>query len=298
MEFTTMSLTPIGRMMESAKRGKYAIGYFESWNLESLQGVIDAAEAVRAPVIIGFNGEFLSQRAGGSPAELVLYGILGKTAAAQASVPCGFIFNECAEDAWVEQAITAGFNLVMPADPAATLEDYTRRVARLAALAHGKGVAVEAEIDELPSGSGEHHCGRTSDPQAAADFVAATDVDLLSVSVGNEHIKLDGRAPLDLERLEALRRRVHIPLVLHGGTGIDDESIRAAIGLGVLKVNYGTYIKQRYLEAVRPTLSSTEANPHAIVGGPSSNDIMVIGRRVVREAVLERIEVLGCCGKA
>lgn|SRR5215469_1690578 len=293
-----MSLTPIGRMLESAKRGKYAIGYFESWNLESLQGVIDAAEAVRAPVIIGFNGEFLSQRAGGSLAELALYGALGKTAAMQASVPCGFIFNECAEDKWVEQAITAGFNLVMPADPAATLEAYTRRVARLAALAHSYGVAIEAEIDELPSGGGEHHAGRASDPQVAAEFVAETGVDLLAVSVGNEHIKLDGRAPLDLARLEALHRSVRVPLVLHGGTGIDDESVRAAIGLGVLKVNYGTYIKQRYLEALRPALSSTEVNPHAIVGGPSRNDMMVIGRRVVCDAVLERIEVLGCCGKA
>lgn len=294
-----MSLTPIGRMLESAKRGKYAIGYFESWNLESLQGVIDAAEAVRAPIIIGFNGEFLSQRAGGKPSELALYGSLGKAAAAQASVPCGLIFNECAEDAWVEEAITAGFNLVMPADPAATLGDYTRRVARLAALAHDNGVAIEAEIDELPSGGGEHHGGgRTSDPQVAAAFVAATGVDLLAVSVGNEHIKLNGRAPLDLARLEAFHRCLRVPLVLHGGTGIDDESIRAAIGLGVLKVNYGTYIKQRYLEAVRPALCSTESNPHAIVGGPTGNDLMVVGRRVVRDAVLERIEVLGCCGKA
>jgi len=293
-----MSLTPIGRMLESAKRGKYAIGYFESWNLESLQGVIDAAEAMRAPVIIGFNGEFLSQRAGAGPSDLALYGALGKAAAAQASVPCGFIFNECAEDTWVEQAITAGFNLVMPADPAATLADYRRRVVRLAALAHSNGVAIEAEIDELPSGGGEHHGGSASDPEVAADFVASTGVDLLAVSVGNEHIKLDGRAPLDLVRLEALRRRVPVPLVLHGGTGIDDASLREAIGLGVLKVNYGTYIKQRYLEAVRPVLSSTEANPHAIVGGPSENDIMVVGRRVVRDAVLERIEILGCCGKA
>jgi len=293
-----MSLMPIGRMMESAQRGKYAIGYFESWNLESLQGVIDAAEAVRAPIIIGFNGEFLSQRVGGRPSELALYGTLGKTAAAQASVPCGFIFNECAEDVWVEEAITAGFNLVMPADPAATLADYRRRVARLAALAHSNGVAIEAEIDELPSGGGEHHGGKASDPQVAAEFVAATGVDLLAVSVGNEHIKLEGRAPLDLALLKALHSRVRVPLVLHGGTGIDDESLRAAIGLGVLKVNYGTYIKQRYLEAVRPALSSTEANPHAIVGGPSENDIMVIGRRVVRDAVLERIEILGCCGKA
>src|SRR5262245_58732301 len=121
-----MPLESINRLMRAAERGNYAVGYFESWNLESLQGVIDAAEETRSPIIIGFNGEFLSDRAGATESELALYGSVGKAAAEQATVPCGFIFNECPKDSWVERAITAGFNLVMPADPGATLSDYTR----------------------------------------------------------------------------------------------------------------------------------------------------------------------------
>jgi fructose/tagatose bisphosphate aldolase len=162
-------------------------------------------------------------------------------------------------------------------------------------MAHARGVAVEAEIDELPCGTGK---GAESDPAGAADFVSATGVDLLAVSVGNEHIKLQGRAPLDLARLEALHHRVNIPLVLHGGTGIEDESLRAAVRLGVRKVNYGTYIKQRYLSAVRRALAREERSPHALLGDGSETDMMVVGRTAVRDAVLERIELLGCCGKA
>src|SRR5262249_4615800 len=114
--------------MSAAEAGGYALGYFESWNVESLQGVIDAAERTRSPVIIGFSGEFLSQRASAQPEDLTLYAALGLAAAGMAKVPCGLIFNECSRDPWIERAISAGFNLVMPADPDASREDYQRRV--------------------------------------------------------------------------------------------------------------------------------------------------------------------------
>ena len=290
-----MPLEQIDHLMHAAQWGGYAVGYFESWNLESLQGVLDAAEATRSPIIIGFNGEFLSQRAGATKEDLALYAAMGVAAATQATVPCGFIFNECSDDTWVERAISAGFNLVMPADPEASLEDYTSRVTRITALAHARGVAVEAEIDELPCGG---HSGTASNPDVAANFVKVTGVDLLAISVGNEHIKLEGRAPLDLERIEAIRKKVDAHLVLHGGSGIEDGSLREAVRLGIRKVNYGTYMKQRYLSAIRVGLSGKEPSPHALLGGGSETDTMVLGRKVVRDAVLERIDLLGCCGKA
>lgn len=286
-----MSLESIPRLMQHARHHDYALGYFESWSLESIQGVIDAAESTRSPVIIGFNGEWLAEREGASSQELRLYGALGRAAAIEADVPVGFIFNECPNDGWVEQAIGAGFNLVMPADAEAPLDDYTRRVKRLTELAHSRQVAVEAdfEADDLDI---------LAYADGAARFVAETGVDLLAVSVGNEEIKLEGRVPLDLARLEAVGRRLDVPLVLHGGTGIEDDSIRAAIHLGVRKINYGTYMKQKYLRVIRGALAIDEPNPHALLGDGSRTDLMVVGRRVVKDAVLERIELLGCCGKA
>jgi fructose/tagatose bisphosphate aldolase len=237
----------------------------------------------------------LSERAGASPDELSVYGAVGKAMAARAAVPCGFIFNECSKEAWLEQAITAGFNLIMPADAGGASGDYTSRVKRLTALAHSRGVSVEAEVEDSKGESGHEEA---TDPNEAAEFVQATGVDLLAVQVGNEEIKLRGRAPLDLDRLEAIHRRLAIPLVLHGGTGIEDESLKAAIRLGVRKVNFGTYMKQKYLDALRGALSSSEPNPHALLGGGSESDVLVVGRTVIRDAVLERIELLGCCGRA
>jgi fructose/tagatose bisphosphate aldolase len=118
------------------------------------------------------------------------------------------------------------------------------------------------------------------------------------VSVGNVHVKLDGSQALDLHRLEEIRDRVPVPLVLHGGTGIATDSLREAIALGVAKVNYGTYLKQAYLKAVRAALSRDCAHPHRLLGMGGREDILVAGRLAVRDAVLRRIGVLGCCGRA
>jgi ketose-bisphosphate aldolase len=295
-----MPLEAIESMMRRAIEGGYAVGYFESWNFESLQGVVDAAEESESPIILGFNGDFLSRATRLSSERLSWYAALGRAAAESASVPCGLIFNECPRDEWVRDAIELGFNLVMPADPAAQPEEYIRRVRELTRLAHARGVAVEAELGELPHGvvDGPPHGGHSTDPAAAAEFVAATGVDLLAVSVGNVHIMTRGQAGLDLDRLAAIRRRVGIPLVLHGGTGIDADALREAIALGVAKVNYGTYLKRRYLDAIRAAIAVESPDPHRLLGIGGPEDVLVAGRRAVRDAVLERIRLLGCCGRA
>ena len=301
-----MPLESAQELAQHAYRNSYAIGYFESWNLESLEGVVDAAEKTRSPIILGFNGEFLSARQRAAEENLAWYAALGKAAAESAQVPCGLIFNECSNDDWVFSAIDLGFNLVMPADPAASYDDYVQRVKNITKYAHAKSAAVEAEIDELPCGGDSHapavdaNTGpvKKTEPQQLAEFVAATNVDLLAVSAGNIHISLDGEFDLDLERLAALHATVPVPLVLHGGTGITATSLSLAVKMGVAKVNFGTYLKQRYLQALRQSLATDIANPHVLLGMGSRNDLLVAGRWAVRDAVLERIHLLGWCGSA
>jgi ketose-bisphosphate aldolase len=296
-----MPFDAIGPMIRRAVENGYAIGYFESWNLESLQGVVDAAEQTSSPIILGFNGAFLSGPRD-APERLALYAALGRAAAESSSVPCALIFNECPRDVRVIEAIEAGFNLVMLADPEAALADYVSRVAAITKVAHARGVAVEAELGELPCGSaggdGPACGGSLTDPAVAADFVAATGVDLLAVSVGNVHVRTRGEGELDLALLDRIHRRVPIPLVLHGGTGIAPESLRAAIGLGVAKVNFGTYLKQRYLKAIRAALNRDRVDPHRLLGMGGPDDALVAGRRAVCDAVLERVDLLGCSGRA
>lgn len=292
-----MSLAPIRELLGAALDKGYAVGYFESWNLESLQGVIDAAEATRSPIIVGFNGAFLTAPSRLADERIAWHGALGRAAAESAGVPCGLIFNECPLDAALRQAVTAGFNLVMLADPEADYEAYERRTAELATFAHTRGAAVEAEIGELPCGA-DGKGGSLTDPGLAGRFVKATQVDVLSVSVGNVHIMVGGTGPLDLEHLAKIRSQVSAPLGLHGGTGIAADSLREAIKLGVAKVAFGTYLKQRYLAALRKALGNAERNPHRLLGMGGVDDVMVAGRLAVRDAVLERIELLGCCGRA
>jgi ketose-bisphosphate aldolase len=295
-----MALEPVNELLDHACRNGYGIGYFESWNVESLQGVIDAAEETRSPIIIGFNGEFMSHSKRLAAERISWYGALGKAAAESACVPCGFIFNECAQDDWVRDAVTAGFNLVMPDDPEAPHEQFVRRVADIAEYAHKHGVAVEAEMGELPSGSSGRleAGGQPTDPQGAAGFVRDTGIDVLSVSVGNVHIMVKGEQSLDLDLLAKIHKSVPVPLSLHGGTGITADSLTKAVTMGVAKVAYGTYLKQRYLSAVRAALDSDEANPHKLLSYGGAADVMVAGRQAVHKAVLERIGLLGCCGKA
>src|ERR1700733_4703077 len=93
----------VNELMTRAQRGGYAVGFFESWNLESLQGTLDAAEAARSPVILGFNGEFLSRQGRMAQERLELYAAMGRAACESASVPCGLIFNECANTDWLRR---------------------------------------------------------------------------------------------------------------------------------------------------------------------------------------------------
>jgi fructose/tagatose bisphosphate aldolase len=326
-----MSLEPAVELLSHARRHRYAVGYFESWDVASLEGVIDAAEQSRAPIIVGFNGEFLSRPGRALPERLEYYGALGRTAAESARVPCAVMFNECPADDWVRRAIRLGFNLVMLADGDAAHANLTRRVADLVQVAHPQGVAVEAELGVLPCGAAEHAeagkgdrtllpgrpatnlrlappfaredpvpflPGSLTDPDLAAAFVRETGIDVLAVSVGNVHVLLDGERDLDLAHLAAIRQKVDVPFSLHGGSGIAARSLAEAISLGVAKINYGTYLKQRYLAALRQTLTAANGNPHHTLGYGGSADLLVTVRQAVRDAVMERIGLLGCCGKA
>ncbi|MDD2707976.1 MAG: class II fructose-bisphosphate aldolase [Verrucomicrobiae bacterium] len=288
-------------LIRKAQAGRYALGYFESWDLESLQGVLDAAEKCQAPVIVGFNGEFLTRQGRALAERLPLYAAMGRAAAETTRASCALLFNECTNSHCLQAAVELGFNMIAVADGMNDHGQYTEKVTQLASFAHERGAAVEAELGELPcgaSGSVDASGASSTNSGQAAAFVAITGIDLLAVSVGNVHIRLEGKGGLDLGRLEELRRNVPVPLVLHGGTGISDAALREAIAMGVVKVNYGTCLKQRYLAMLRLGLGCAISNPHALLGMGGEEDLKVITRKAVRDVMLEQIESLGCCGKA
>ena len=286
------------RLLADATAGGYAVCYCESWNLESLQAVVEAAEEVRSPIIAGFSGGFLMHPGRSKPANLAYYAGMA-LALRKASVPVAFLLNETDSLSQIEEGISLGFNCVMVENEPLPLDQYRPLVKQVVEIAHRQAVAVEAQIGRLPDGSG-HATAEITDTALARAFVEETGIDALAVAVGNVHILTTGKSPLDLEALERIHSAVEIPLVLHGGTGIPLESAKDCIRRGVAKVNFGTTLKQVYLEAIREILAAYRApmSPHPFLGMGGERDIIVAGLEAVKLKVKELLRAFYSADKA
>ncbi|MCI0622917.1 MAG: class II fructose-bisphosphate aldolase [Acidobacteria bacterium] len=294
-----MPLVAMDQMLADASRGGYAVCYCESWNLESLQAVVEGAEELQAPVIAGFNGGFLMHPGRSKPENLAFYAGMASTVR-QARVPVSLILNESDDFFQIASGIELGFNAVMVESHHLGFEEYKALVKRVVACGKDRGVFVEGQIGELPHGwNGVKGNGVITDPRIAKSFVEETRVQALSVSIGNVHIMTKGKAAVDLEALRRIREAVDVPLVVHGGTGFPPESAAEVIGLGVTKFNFGTTLKQAYLAALRDKMAAYHEpmNPHPFLGMGGPEDILVAGRDAVKTRVKELIQQYGFAGK-
>src|SRR5579863_7037318 len=144
-----MPLAPLSALLAEAQKQGYAIPYTESWNLESLQAVIDAAQETYSPIIAGFNGGFLRHAGREAPETLAFYACFRK-ALEIAKVPVAFLLNESDDLGQIRQAIDLGFNAVMPESEGLSVEKYRELVKAVVQIARPRGVWVEAQIGLLP----------------------------------------------------------------------------------------------------------------------------------------------------
>jgi len=299
-----MPLVSFSDLMAAAGRGGYAVGYFESWNLESLQAVADAAERTRSPVILGFSGIYLPHPGRVVRDKLEWYAALGLAACRSLSVPACLLFNESPHLDWVWKSIDLGFNLVMFSDEERSSEELVEPVRRVVERAHAAGAAVEAEMASPPGLSGELTDApaelHLTDPAAARAFVERTGADALAVNIGQVHLHGRGQVRLDFGRLAELRRAVPVPLVLHGATSVQRDDLAAAARLGIRKINVGSVIKRVFFEAVRrASMRVGEVyNPYEIMGSGFAGDVLVAGRVAMQEVVEDMMRLFGCAGRA
>jgi fructose/tagatose bisphosphate aldolase len=292
------------RLMEDAERRGYAVGYFESWNMESLLAVAHAAEEMRSPVILGFSGISLPHPARAVKEHLADYFALGAAVCDRLPVPACLLFNESARFDWVEEAVRLGFGLVMFTNEELPHADQVAQVGRTARIAHAAGAAAEGEMDSLPGVGGTLRAPPPAppltDPQEALRFVHATEVDALAISVGQVH--LHGRSPvrLDLERVAALKTVLSVPLVLHGATSLTRADLRGAIQRGVRKINVGSILKQTFFETMRAVSNRAgdAYNPYEVIGSGTAGDVMGAGRAAMQKVVQEYMELFGSAQKA
>jgi ketose-bisphosphate aldolase len=299
-----MPIVAFSELMDRARRGGYAVGYFESWNVESLLAVADAAEALRSPVILGFSGIFLPHPRRVAPDPLSAYAALGSEVCRGMSVPGCLLFNESPRFDWVQEAIRLGFGLVMFTDESLLPSEQAARVKSLAQIAHASAAAVEAELGALPGVGGELTAAPAenppTDPRQAREFVEATGADALAVNVGQAHLHGRAELALDLSRVSELAAAVPVPLVLHGASSVSRRDLAEAIRRGVRKINVASVLKRSFFEAVRGACAAVGPgyNPYDVVGSGLKEDVLASGRLAMRKSVEDLMRVFGSAGKA
>jgi ketose-bisphosphate aldolase len=293
-----VALAPLSKLLADAAAGGYAVGYFEAWDMYSLEAVVQAAEAERSPVVLGFGGMMMNppwlERFGIEP-----LGAYGRVIAERAAVPAALILNEVFDWTQAERGANAGFNVVMVNTCHFPFEHNLSITRQVVDLAHPLGVEVQAELGRLPE-YGTDTPSEPTDPEQAREFVAATGVDFLAISVGNVHLRTEGSAEVDWDRLKAIREAVSVPLVIHGGSGLDAETVKRLIAQGVTLFHVGTVMKRWFWEATHKTVVDYNApfSYQAAVGSRRMEDFLLPGQIVVGHVVGDLMRLYGSAGKA
>lgn len=289
----TVSLHNLYSWLRQAQQNGYAIGAFNANTMEQMQAIALAAQAEQTCAIIQISHRALLYAGSGNTTRGLQYmAAVGKIAAQSVEVPIALHLDH-ADKTEVLQAIALGFTSVMFDGGDMPFEENVAITKELCQAAHTVGVCVEAEIGDIPKGSGAAHGSlavNLTSPEQAREFVANTGVDTLAVALGSVHGLTEKRISLDLRRLKAIRSHVDVPLVLHGSSGVNDDDIAAGIKLGLCKVNVATQLNKAFTDTVRSILS----HDRALV---DPRDYLGPGRDIQMEAVRERIRFYSSSGK-
>ncbi len=289
-------------LMKHAESKNYAIGYFESWSMDSMLAISDAAEKLRSPVIIGFSGLFLTNKNRVVKDPLSIFAKLAKEVCRNICVPACTLFNESNDFESVLTSIGHGYNMVMFVDSRLSFNNLVKKVSEIVKKAHEKSVAVEAELDELPgleSLTGLRRTSNLTDPEDAKRFVSLTGIDALSVNIGQSH-KQGKEIKLDFERLKKIKEKTNIPLVLHGVSNLKTADIDRSIDLGVRKFNLGRALKQVYFDKLQSEIEDAKEgyNIYEIIGSGFKNDILVKARFEVQKTAERFMKLYRSAGEA
>ncbi|MBB6403472.1 class II fructose-bisphosphate aldolase [Arthrobacter sp. AZCC_0090] len=251
-----MTLVSTRELMDNAASNGIGQGAFNVIHLETAEGLVAGAEAAGVPLILQIS-ENCARFHGG----LVPIARGAMSIARDASVLVALHLDHAESEELALQAVDLGFGSVMY-DGAHLPYDWNVEVTRrVAQYAKEHGVYVEAELGKVGGKDGAHAPGVRTDPAEARSFVDATGVDALAVAVGSSHAMTERSATLDLALITRLKQAVQLPLVLHGSSGVADETLVAAIRAGMTKINVSTHLNGFFTRAVREYL---DANPSVV----------------------------------
>lgn len=279
-------LVNMNGILAKAREEHYGVGFFNAVNVEMARAVIETAEALRSPVIIGTAEVLLPTMSLARVAEYLI------PMAREASVPVcvhfdhGLTFERCME------ALCLGFTSVMYDCSTTGYEENTARVAEMVKICHAMNASVEGELGHVGDNEGEGRLANPSDyytnPVMARDFVERTGVDALAVAVGNAHGDYRFPPHLDFDRIAEIARETGIPLVLHGGSGLSDSDFRTAVRNGVCKVNIFTDIDKAGKTGIQEGLAA---------GVGSLMGLIPYEIAAMKQVVANKIELFGSAGR-
>ena len=279
-------LVTLNEILPDAKKNHYAVGLFNTVDLEMAKGVIAAAEEADSPVIIGTAEVLLPFSSLEELAPMLV------PLAKRARVPVVLHFDHGLTPEKIRRAMDLGFTSIMYDCSTSSFESNCREVAAMVRLAHSRGVSVEAELGHVGAndgsaegeGAGDHSI--YTEPLEALKFAQATGVDALAVAIGTAHGAYKSKPKLDFGRLKEIAELVSTPLVLHGGSGLSDDDFRQAVAGGIAKVNIFTDIN----------MASAKTAHDAYIEGAGMTDLMPDITEAVKQATLKQMRVFGSPG--
>lgn len=278
-------LISLKEIVDIAENGNFAIPAFNVYNTETIMGVIDAAEELRAPVIIQVYPRLLNEEVGFYICPSIV------AAARRASVPICFHLDHGPSEMEVQKALRWGATGIMYDGSVHPFEENIKNTKHIVDICSSIGISVEGELGHVGSVN-DDTMEEFTDPKEAAEFVEKTGVCCLAVLIGNAHGHYKKTPKLDIERVKAIREATGgIPLVLHGGSGIPDDQVKAAIKAGIRKMNIGTDVCCAFAEGTKEILD----DPNRSLG---IDVFMKHPINTVKKLALDKIKLVGADGKA
>lgn len=280
-------LVNMNDLLVPARKGHYGVGFFNAVNIEMARAVIQAAQELNAPVMIGTAQVLLPVMPMRTVAQYLI------PMAKEASIPVCVHFDHGLSFDMCMQALRLGFTSVMFDCSMAPFEENVRQVAQMVRICHAMGVTVEGELGHVGDNAGKgkllHPSDYYTDPDTAADYAKRTGIDSLAVAVGNAHGDYQFPPKLDFERIHIIAQETGLPLVLHGGSGLADEDFRRAVREGICKINIFTDLDKAGKAGIEKGLQE---------GARSMTGLIPYEVDAMKTVVKEKIELFGSAGKA
>ena len=282
-----MGLVSATEMLKKAKAGHYGVGQFNINNLEWTKSILLEAQELNAPVILGVSEGAAKYMTGFTTVAAMVKAMVESL---NITVPVALHLDHGSYEG-AKAALAAGFTSIMFDGSHYSIEENIEKTKELVELCHAKGVSIEAEVGSIGGEEdGVIGMGEVADPKECK-MIADLGVDFLAAGIGNIHgVYPANWAGLQFEALDAIQKETGIlPLVLHGGSGIPDEQVKKAIGLGVSKINVNTECQLYFQKATRKYIEEGKDQQGK---GYDPRKLLAPGAQAIRDCLREKLRLL------